>query len=96
MCGTIVAMTFESLRSARDHFSELAERVHRHRERVTVTRNGIPAVVLISPDDLEELEETIAVLSDPAALAEIREAEVALAAGDFIGAEELRAKYLPG
>ncbi len=34
-------------------------------QRVVVTRKGRPAAVLLSPDDLESLEETLAVLSDP-------------------------------
>lgn len=42
-----------------------------------VTRNGHAAAVLNSSGDLASLEETIDVLSDPAALADIREADVA-------------------
>ncbi len=87
-------MTYESLRSARDHFSELAERVNKEHERVTVTKNGIPTLVLISPDDLEELEETIAILSDPEAMPEIAEAERAYAAGEFVGVDDLKTRYL--
>ena len=37
---------------------------------------------MISPADLAELEETIAVLGDPEALADIREADAAYARGD--------------
>lgn len=48
-----------------------------------VTRNGRPAV-LISPDDLAQLEETIDVLSHPDALADIREADAAYARGDVV------------
>ena len=75
-------MTAESLREVRDHFSEVVDRVERHHERVTVTRNGRPVAVLISPADLAELEETLDVLSDPDALADIREADAAYARGD--------------
>lgn len=75
-------MTVESLREVRDHFSEVVDRVELHHERVTVTRNGRPVAVLISPADLAELEETLDVLSDPDALADIREADAAYARGD--------------
>ncbi|QNP54728.1 type II toxin-antitoxin system Phd/YefM family antitoxin [Tessaracoccus defluvii] len=75
-------MTAESLREVRDHFSEVVDRVELHHERVTVTRNGRPVAVLISPADLAELEETLDVLSDPDALADIREADAAYARGD--------------
>ena len=56
---------------------------HQH-ERVIITRNGRDAAVVISPADLAELEETIAVLSDPDALADIREADAAYANGDVV------------
>ena len=65
--------------------------MERHHERVTVTRNGRPVAVLISPADLAELEETLDVLSDPEALADIREADSAYARGDVVlGAAAVR------
>jgi antitoxin YefM len=42
----------------------------------------------MNPDDLAQLEETIDVLSDPAALADIREADEARARGDVVGGVE--------
>jgi antitoxin YefM len=77
-------MSTEPLRAVRDHFSEVVERVELHHERVIVTRNGHPAAVLISPEDLAQLEETLDVLSDPQALADIREGDAAYAVGDVI------------
>jgi antitoxin YefM len=68
----------------RDHLSEVVDRVERQHERVIITRNGHDAAVVISPADLAELEETIAVLSDPEALADIREADAAYAQGDLV------------
>ena len=91
LSATIVTMTAESLREVRDHFSEVVDRVERHHERVTVTRNGRPVAVLISPADLAELEETLDVLSNPDALADIREADAAYARGDVVrGADAIR------
>lgn len=90
-CATIVVMTAEPLREVRDHFSDVVDRVERHHERVTVTRNGRPVAVLISPADLAELEETLDVLSDRDALADIREADAAYASGDVVrGVEAIR------
>lgn len=84
-------MGTESLRAVRDHLSEVVDRVEHHHERVIVTRNGHPAAVIISTDDLAQLEETIDVLSDPDALADIREADAAYARGDVIrGADAVR------
>ncbi len=56
---------------------------HEH-ERVTVTRNGRPAAVILSPDDLAQLEETLEILGDPEALADIREADAAYRVGDVV------------
>lgn len=84
-------MTIEPLRTVRDHLSEVVDRVERQHERVTITRNGHAAAVLISPEDLAALEETLAVLSDPEALADIREADASYADGDVVrGVEAVR------
>ncbi|QKE83742.1 type II toxin-antitoxin system Phd/YefM family antitoxin [Arthrobacter sp. NEB 688] len=85
-------MSVEPLREVRDHFSDVVDRVEREHERVTVTRNGRAAAVIISPEDLAELEETLSVLSDPRALADIREADAAYASGDVVrGVDVVRA-----
>jgi antitoxin YefM len=85
-------MSTESLRSVKDRFSEFVDRVERHHERVVVTRNGRPAAVLVSPEDLASLEETLDILSDAAAMAQLAEAEAALAAGDAVrGTDAVRA-----
>lgn len=49
---------------AKAHLSELVDRVTKERERILVTRNGKPAAVLMSPDDLDSLEETLEILED--------------------------------
>jgi prevent-host-death family protein len=54
-------MSIEPLREVRDPFSDVVDRVEREHERVTVTRNGRAAAVIISPEDLAEPEETLAV-----------------------------------
>lgn len=63
--ATIVAMSTEPLRAVQDHLSDVVDRVQSQHERVTITRNGRAAAILISPEDLAELEETLSVLSDP-------------------------------
>jgi prevent-host-death family protein len=85
-------MTSESLRTVRDRFSEFIDRVQTHHERVVVTKNGTPAAILISPEDLESMEETLAVLGDSDAIAELVEAHRAYLTGDVIrGVEAVRA-----
>ena len=76
----------------KDRFSEFVDRVYREHERVVVTRNGRPAAVLISPDDLESLEETLELLSDAEAVRDLVQAEAAVASGDVVrGIDAVRA-----
>lgn len=59
---------------------------------MTITRNGREAAVVVSPEDLAQLEETISVLNDPEAAADIRDADAAYAKGDVVrGVEAVRA-----
>ncbi|SFK13832.1 prevent-host-death family protein [Cellulomonas sp. KH9] len=89
----IRVMTTTSLANVKAHLSRFVDSVHDTHERVTITRNGEPAAVLMSPDDLASLEETIAVLSDAAVMAEVREADAAVARGDVTPlADVLRAR----
>lgn len=82
--ATIVAMATEPLRTVRDHLSEVVDRVQHEHERIVITRNGREVAVIVSPDDLAQLEETLSVLSDPEALQDIREADAAYARGDVL------------
>jgi antitoxin YefM len=75
--------------------SEMVDRVEHTHDRITVTRNGRPAAVLISPDELASLEDTLDLLSDADAMAQLREAQAAVEAGDYVTGDELRAKYPP-
>lgn len=69
----IMVMAVTTLADAKAHFSEIVTSAESTHERTTVTKNGRPAVVIISADDLESLEETLAIMSDPALLAAVRE-----------------------
>lgn len=73
-----------TLSEVRSTLSSVVERVEATHERVTITRNGRPAAVLISPDDLDALEETLDVLSDPNTMRRLREGEAAVDVGDVI------------
>lgn len=84
-------MTTLPLSEVKARLSEIAEDVDRTHERVRVTRNGRDYVVIMSVDDLESMEATIELLSDPAALAQLREAETSIAMGDVTTAEEMAA-----
>ncbi|MHB1986622.1 MAG: type II toxin-antitoxin system Phd/YefM family antitoxin [Acidimicrobiales bacterium] len=77
------------LADARNRLSRLVSDVEKTHARVTITKHGHPAAVLISPEDLAAMEETLDILSDPQALAVIREAEAQLGRGEFTTREEM-------
>lgn len=78
------------------HLSEIVDRVEGTHERVVLTRNGRPAAIIMSPADLAALEDTLDLLSDPQAMAEIRAARQDVGAGRVLGAGDLRSRYLGG
>ena len=66
-----------------DHHIRLA--CQQQTQRVEVGRtNGRPAAVLISPDDLDSLEEALELLGDQTAIRDLVEAEAAVAVGDVV------------
>jgi antitoxin YefM len=89
----VMAAVF-SLSHIKSHLSDVVDTVEKEHERVVLTRNGRPAAVLVSPDDLAALEDTLDLLSDPAAMEQIHQAEDEISQGQGISGEELRAKYL--
>jgi antitoxin YefM len=92
---TIILIMSETLPLAnvKSKFSEMVNRVEHTHDRIIVTRNGRPAAVLISPDELASLEDTLEMLSDPEAMAQLEESKRAYRSGDFVTGDELRDKY---
>jgi len=82
-------MTILSLAEVKSHLSELVGRVNSQHERITVTVHGKPSAVLIANEDLESLEETIAILSDPGVLERLASSEAELARGEGESEEQL-------
>ena len=85
----LVAMTTLPLGEVKAHLSEVVARVHARHERVTVIVHGRPSAVLLAVEDLERLEETLAVLSDPTTMRRLAESDAELARGQSVSAEEL-------
>lgn len=84
-----MTMSLVSLADAKSHLSELVGRVSRQHERVTVTVHGRPCAVLVAVDDLESLEETIAVLSDTDTVRQLVDSEAELLRGEGKSEEQL-------
>lgn len=66
------------------HLSELADRVELEHDRIMVTRNGRPSFVLMSPDDLESLEETLDITRDDKLMESLRLSREEAARGERI------------
>jgi antitoxin YefM len=81
------------LANVKAHLSEIVDQVESGHDRVVLTRNGRPAAILLSPEDLEALEETLYLLSQPEAVEEIRRARQELDAGRFLTAAQLRERF---
>jgi len=70
------------LAQVKSKFSEMVDRVEHTQDRI-----------VISPDDLASLEDTLELLSDPEAMRELAEAKRSHHDGDYISADELRARF---
>ncbi len=78
----LVTMSTLALAEAKARLSELISRVGSQHERVTITVHGRPTAILLAVDDLESLEETLAILSDAAALRTLADSDAELARGE--------------
>ncbi len=77
-------MTTVALGEAKDRLSEYIAGVENTHDRVVITRHGRPAAVLISPEDLAALEETVDILTTPGAPQAIAEGLEDLKAGRIV------------
>jgi len=72
------------LADLKNRLSEVVERLEREHGRVVITKHGRPAAVVLNVEDLEGLEQTLELLSDPRAMRRIRKAETEIAAGEAV------------
>jgi prevent-host-death family protein len=84
-----LTITVLPLGDVKSRLSELVGRVHDHHECVTVTVHGRPWVILIAPEDLEALEETLEIMCDAATMNRLAEFGAELARGEYVPAEDL-------
>ncbi|MDP1794693.1 MAG: type II toxin-antitoxin system Phd/YefM family antitoxin [Acidimicrobiales bacterium] len=69
------------LADVKNRFSEVVDKLEREHGRVVVTKHGQPAVVMLSVEDLESLEETLEVLSNSALRSAVARGDADVAAG---------------
>lgn len=77
-------MTTLPLSEAKARLSEIADEVGRTHERVHITRNGREYVVLLAAEDLESIEATLELLSDPEAQDRIRRSQAEVTQGELL------------
>lgn len=70
------------LADVKNRLSEVVERLEREHGRVVITKHGRPAAVVLNIEDLEGLEETLSVLSDPKLMRRVRQSQSDIEAGD--------------
>lgn len=70
-----------SLADVKNRLSEVVDKLQREHGRVVVTKHGKPAAVMLNVDDLESLEETLEILSNPALMKAIGDGSRDRAAG---------------
>ncbi len=86
-------MAVVPLGQAKNHLSEYVADVELTHERVTITRHGHIAAVLVSADDLASLEETIDILTTPGAVDAVAEGVADLDAGRVADNSAVRARF---
>lgn len=69
------------LAEVKNRLSEVVERIERAHGRVIITKHGQPSAVIMNLEDLESLEETLSILSNPRLMTELRQAEAEIASG---------------
>lgn len=82
-------MTTLPVADVRAQLSKLIDEAASTHERFEITRNGSRAAVLLSADDYDTMQETMAVLSDVAMLDAHREGQVSIEADDYLDADQL-------
>jgi len=83
--ATLLAMSASEqmpLADVKNRLSEVVDRLEREHGRVVITKHGRPAAVVLSIADLEGLEETLEILSDPALMQRVREGSTEIDGGE--------------
>lgn len=82
-------MTMLPLSEAKTRLSEIADEVARTHDRVSITRNGREHVTLMATADLESLEATLELLSDPEARERMLRGAAEIDAGDLVTGDQM-------
>ena len=81
---------------ARANLPQVVRAAHERFDRTIITTNGKPSAVIMSYDEYESWEETLEILSDPQAMADLREAAESVSKGKTFSFEEVFGGKQPG
>jgi len=87
----ILVMKVVALAEAKARLSAVVDDVASTGERVTITRNGLPAAVVVSPEEWAQIEETMFWSAVPEIEEAVREARREVAAGETFTNSQVRA-----
>jgi len=79
-----------SISDVRANLPDLVDKVNKKLDRVTITINGKPKAVLVSAQELDSIEETLEILSNPKLMKELKKAEKEIEEGKYVTLEELQ------
>jgi antitoxin YefM len=86
----LVIMETIPITEAKARSAELADRVAREHDHLTITRNGRADVMLISVAEYESMQETLDILSDEETLADLRQSREDFADGETFDVTQVR------
>ncbi len=75
---------------ARAGLTELLDEIERVHEHVVITRKGRPSAVIMAQDEYDSLIETLEVLADPEAMADLAASQHDLDAGRVFDLEDVK------
>lgn len=82
-----------SITAAKAKLNEVIDDAARTHEQVMITKNGAPAVVMVSADEWESVQETLFWLSQPDVATDVATADAESAASETISGEQIREQY---
>ncbi len=71
------------LTDVKQRLPELLKKVQLYQERITITKSGVPAALLLGLQEFESLCETIEILSDPKIMRSLRRSRAQARKGKF-------------
>lgn len=80
---------FVPITKAKNRLLDLTREIERNNDVVAITRNGVPAAILLSPSKFEGLLETLEILGDARTMRALRRSMRQAAAGRWVSESQV-------